>query len=80
MLELQVDSVVFSYFTADVLDVAVCEFPDPAVSAAQQILVQIENRDVEDLVQLFFQAARVRGYPESSWLEISASLLRLRRT
>jgi hypothetical protein len=63
VLELQVDGVVFSYRSADVLDMTVPEFPDSAVSAAQQILVQVENRDIEDLVQLFFQAARVGGYP-----------------
>ncbi len=50
MLELQIDSLVVSYFTAYIQNVPVAEFSDAAMGAAQQILVQVEDRNFEDVV------------------------------
>ena len=50
MLELQIDGLVASYFTTYVQNVPVAEFSDAAMCAAQQILVQIEDRNLENIV------------------------------
>jgi len=59
VLELQIDGIVFAYLTADVLNVAVAEFPDPTVGAAEQILIQIEHPNIENIAELAFQATGV---------------------
>jgi len=52
VLELQVDEIERLKGLADLLDVAVGELADATVPAAQQILVEVENRDVENVVEL----------------------------
>ena len=52
MLQLQIDRIEASYLSANILDMAVSEFPDPTVSAAQQVLVQIEYCHLEKIAQL----------------------------
>jgi hypothetical protein len=59
MLELQIDRVVVSNFTTYIEDVPVAELSDAAMCAAQQILIQVEYRNLENIVQLVLQAAGV---------------------
>jgi hypothetical protein len=41
--------------------VTIAEFADAAVSAAQQILVQVEDRHSENIAELFFETSRIGG-------------------
>ena len=50
MLELQIDSLVVPYFTTYIQNVPVAEFSDAAMCAAQQILIQVEYRNLENIV------------------------------
>ena len=50
MLELQIHRLVVSYFTTYIQNVAVAEFSDAAMRAAQQILIQVEYRNLENIV------------------------------
>ena len=63
MLELQIDRLVVSYFTAYVQNVPVAEFSDAAMRAAQQILIQIEYRNLENIIQLLLQTTRISRDP-----------------
>ena len=49
MFELQVGGVELSYLTTYIENMTVTEFSDAAMSAAQQILIQIEHRDLEEV-------------------------------
>ena len=49
MFELQVDGVELSYLTTYIENMPVTKFSDAAMSAAQQILIQIEHRDLEEV-------------------------------
>jgi len=63
MLELQIDGLVVSYFTAYIQNVPVAEFSDAAMRAAQQILIQVEYRNLENIIQLLLQTTRISRDP-----------------
>src|SRR5438046_4311995 len=63
VLQLQIDCFVVFYFTTYIQNVPVAEFSDAAVRAAQQILIQIEYRNFENIVQLLLQTTRVSRDP-----------------
>src|SRR5262249_53517462 len=60
MFQLKIDNIVVPDLAADVLNMFICEPAYAAVSAAQQVLVQIEYGYVEEVAQLSFETARVR--------------------
>src|SRR5205085_7502667 len=59
MLELQIDRVVLSYFEAYIQNVRIAEFSDAAMRAAEQILIQVEYRNLENVIQLLLQTTRI---------------------
>ena len=61
VFELQIDRVELPDRPADLLHLTIGEFAHPRVRVAHQILVQIEDRDIEDIVQLAPQRGGVRG-------------------
>ena len=63
MLELQIDCFVVSYFTTYIQNVPVAEFSDAAMRAAQQILIQVEYRNLKNIIQLLLQTTRIGRDP-----------------
>ena len=59
MFQLKIDRVVVPDLTADRPDVLVAKFPDTAVRAAQQELVQIEYGHIENIAELPFETSGV---------------------
>ena len=59
MLELQIDRVVLSYFAAYIQNVPIAEFSDAAMRAAEQILIQVKYRNLENVIQLLLQTTRI---------------------
>jgi hypothetical protein len=63
MLQLEIDGIIFSNLTTYFLNMAVTEFAHATVVAAQEILIEVEYRYIEDIEKLFFQASSIGGDP-----------------
>src|SRR5713226_4076845 len=61
MFQLKINRIIAPNLAANILDVFVTKFSHPTMSAAQQILVQVEHGHVENFVELLFQTTGIRG-------------------
>src|SRR5215475_1640856 len=53
--QLQIDCIEAGEFSADFLDVSIGKPGDPTMTAAQQILIEIEDGNVENVAELTFK-------------------------